>query len=273
MSEEVHISVIMSVKNSDKELDYSIESILSQTYINFEFIICDDGSDDDTYTRLKEWENRDSRIKIIKNEYNLGLARSLNKCIEISKGSLLARMDSDDISYPERFEKQVSFLDENKDISFCSSNIDLFDGKSITLKNKKSIPFPTIKDLIKQSCFVHPATIFKKQLLLELNGYRVAKETTRAEDYDLFMRAYGKGYKGGNISEPLLRYKMSSNDIKRKRKFKHRIEEVVIRYKGYRKMNIPLKYYCWILKPIIAGIIPPTLMYKYQNRKSLQSSK
>ncbi|WP_195264892.1 hypothetical protein IGI78_002094 [Enterococcus sp. DIV1767] len=266
------ISVIMSVKNSNKELDIAIESILNQTYYNFEFIICDDGSDDDTYERLKEWEKKDDRIVIIKNHINMGLAKSLNRCIQISKGTIIARMDADDYSYPERFQKQVLFLKENRKFSFCSSNINVFNGEKITLKNRASIPFPEKEDLIKQSCFVHPATVFRKEILLDLEGYRVSKETTRAEDYDLFMRAYGLGYKGANILEPLLRYNLTELDIKRKRKFRHRLEEVTVRYKGYKKMNIPKVKFFWMFKPIVVGLIPAKLMYFYQNRKSIQVS-
>ncbi|MCD5030040.1 glycosyltransferase family 2 protein [Enterococcus asini] len=265
------ISVIMSVKNSNDELNSAIESILAQTYSNFEFIICDDGSEDNTLEKLQDWSKKDSRISIIQNNKNKGLAYSLNRCISMSKGTFIARMDSDDFSYPERFEKQLKFLILNKKFSFCSSNIDIFNGEEITLYNRMGILHPQKKDLVKQSCFVHPATMFRKEMLLKLNGYRVAKETTRAEDYDLFMRAYGMGYEGANILEPLLRYKLSESDIKKKRKFKHRIEEIVVRYKGYKKMNIPLLKYYWIFKPILAGLIPAKIMYSYQNRKIGQS--
>ncbi|EEV49867.1 glycosyltransferase family 2 protein [Enterococcus faecium] len=256
------ISVIMSVRNSSKELDSAIESILEQTYKNIEFIICNDGSEDDTENKLNKWEKKDKRIRLIKNSKNMGLAYSLNRCIEIAKGDYIARMDADDFSYPERLFKQKKFLDENLKYSFCSSNIDVFDGEKITLKNRKSILIPEKKDLVKQSCFVHPATMFRSEFIKCVGKYRVSKETTRAEDYDLFMRAYSMGHIGANINEPLLRYKMNLTDVKNKRRFKHRIEEIIVRYKGYNLMKIPKYKYYYLLRPIIAGLIPAKIMYK-----------
>lgn len=261
------ISVIMGVKNSNKKLlDDAILSILSQSYEELEFIICDDGSDDDTFERLSKWKERDGRIKILKNKKNMGLAYTLNRCIEISSGEFIARMDADDYSYENRFAAQINFLKNNTNLFFCSSNIDIYDGTDITVKNKKMIEFPTKRNLVYQSCFVHPASMFRREVFSTLKGYRVSKETTRAEDYDLFMRAYGAGLLGGNISTPLLRYQMNSKDIKNKRKFKYRLEEVIVRVKGYNAMKIPKRFYIYALKPIIAGMIPTRVMYRYQIR-------
>lgn len=259
----------MSVKNSnEEELNEAVLSILNQYETNFEFIICDDGSNDNTLSILKNWQDIDCRIKIISNLENKGLAYSLNECIKIAEGSYIARMDADDYSYPNRLAKQKQFLDDNLDFSFCSSNIDVFDGQNVTLKNRKSIERPEKKDLLRQSCFVHPATMFRTDFLKSIGGYRVSKETTRAEDYDLFMRAYSLGYFGANINEPLLRYKMNLDDIKNKRRFKHRLEEIVVRYKGYKLMKIPKYRYYYLLRPIIAGLVPAKIMYRRQIKAS-----
>lgn len=259
----------MSVKNSNQqELNNAIESILNQTYKNIELIICDDGSTDDTLLRLRSWQSKEDKIKIIVNKKNMGLAYSLNNCIELARGKYIARMDVDDYSYTNRLMKQKQFLDKNLDFSFCSSNIDIFDGENITLKNRKLIQRPEKKDLIRQSSFVHPATMFRTDFLKSIGGYRTSKETTRAEDYDLFMRAYSLGYIGANINEPLLRYKMNIDDIKNKRRFKHRLEEIVVRYKGYKLMKIPKYKYYYLLRPIIAGLVPARIMYKRQIKSS-----
>lgn len=261
------ISVVMGVRNSNETLlNQAIISILTQTYQNFEFIICDDGSENDTFERLSKWEESDGRIKILKNQKNMGLAYTLNRCIETSSGEFIARMDADDYSYENRFATQIDFLQNNPNLFFCSSNIDIYDGTNITVRNKKMIEFPTKRNLVYQSCFVHPASMFRREVFELLKGYRVSKETTRAEDYDLFMRAYAIGLLGGNISTPLLRYQMDSNDIKNKRKFKYRLEEVVVRLKGYKSMKTPKIFYIFAFKPIIAGIIPARVMYRYQIR-------
>ena len=125
------VSVIMGVHNGEKTLSRAIDSILNQTFSDFELIICDDFSTDATYKIMKSYALKDNRIIILKNERNLGLAASLNKCINISKGEYIARMDDDDISYSERFCRQVDFLDHNHKYAFVSSIVDCYDGKEI----------------------------------------------------------------------------------------------------------------------------------------------
>lgn len=135
------ISVIMSVHNGEKTLKRAIDSIRNQTIQDFEFIICDDVSTDNTYKILNEYEEKDFRFIILQNEKNLGLAVSLNRCLEKSTGKYIARMDDDDISIPERFEKQTEFLIKNDEYAFVSSNAIVFDGEKETGMNiKPEIP-------------------------------------------------------------------------------------------------------------------------------------
>lgn len=262
------ISIIMSIKNSSKiELENSIKSILNQTYSDFEFIICNDSSEDDTLKRLNIFCKSDERIKIINNETSNGLAYALNLCLDECQGEYIARMDVDDISYPNRLEKQIEFLNDNPNIDFCSSNIDLFDGKNITLKNRKYKEFPSKKDLIKSNPFVHPATFFRKHMIKTLGGYNISKETRRAEDYDLFFRAYEAGYRGANIQEPLLRYKLTKSDIKKKWTFQSRIELIQVKKKGARLLGIKGVLYLYVYKPLILLLIPSSIMYNLQLKK------
>ena len=106
------VSVIMGVYNSQGTLSEAVMSILNQTYSNFEFLICDDGSTDDSLKLLGNFS--DKRIKILRNEVNRGLAFSLNKCLVASSGAYVARMDADDVAFPDRLETQLSFLEKNK---------------------------------------------------------------------------------------------------------------------------------------------------------------
>ena len=127
LSEKPKVSVIMSVYNDIGMLRDSIESILNQTYSNFEFLIADDGSS------TKEVESiicsyDDPRVKFFKNENNLGLAKTLNNLIDISKGSLLARMDSDDVALPRRLEVQVDYLDNNPNVDIVAGSTSCFPG-------------------------------------------------------------------------------------------------------------------------------------------------
>ena len=126
------LSVIMSVYNSEENLSDSIESILNQTYKNFEFLIMDDGSSDNSSEILGEYAKKDNRVKIFKNSDNLGLTKSLNILISSSKGEYLARQDSDDISSKDRFEKQLNYLSLN--------NLDACTVRALGSTTKKLIP-------------------------------------------------------------------------------------------------------------------------------------
>lgn len=250
------ISIIMGVHNGVHKLRKSIDSILSQTYSNWEFVICDDGSTDQSYEWLCELARCDSRFIIIKNKTNSGLPYTLNHCIEHCNGEYIARMDDDDISYSNRFEKQLEFLNKHPEISFVSSCADIFDGIKTT--GKLIHPeFPTKLSLVWQSQFVHPATMFRAKDLCAIGCYRVCNDTLRGQDYDLFMRMYGAGFRGANLQIPVYRYLIDSQSIKR-RTFKARKGEINIRIHGYKAMKVMWWAFPFLLKPIAAHIITIT---------------
>ena len=253
------ISVIMGAYNSEKNIENAIESIRNQTYKNWEMIICDDASSDNTYTILQKWGKKDNRIIPIRNKRNLGLARTLNHCLKYVKGEYVARMDDDDWSYPERFQKQLEFLEANLEYDFVSSAIYIFDGERITSKQEVKNVKPEKKDFLWNSPFVHPATMFRTESIKRVNGYRYAKETRRAEDLDLFMRMYATGMKGYNLSEALLKYYVNPIAMK-KRKYKYRIDEAVLKFKGYKMLGLMRKGLVYVMKPLILGLIPKRMI-------------
>ncbi|WP_317311066.1 glycosyltransferase family 2 protein [Clostridium thermobutyricum] len=261
------ISVIMGVFNvgNGTKVEIAIRSILSQSFGDFEFIICDDGSEDNTYKIIEKIAEEDRRIKLIKNDNNQGLAQTLNNCLKISKGEYIARMDDDDFSYKDRFKKQVEVLDKNKNIDIVASSLDIYDGKKITHKQNIRVEYPEKEDFAWGTCFFHPSTMIRRKKLEEVNGYRVAKETRRAEDYDLFMRMYAMGCKGYNFKESLLRYYVNPEAMK-KRKYIYRIDEAVVRYKGFKLLNLSRTKNIYILKPLIVGLIPKKLIFKIIKR-------
>lgn len=258
------ISVVMGVFNGEERLELAINSIIEQTYTNWEFIICDDCSTDNSYEKLLEISKKDNRIKIIRNEKNIGLAASLNKCIDISSGDYIARMDDDDYSYPYRFEKQIEFLEKHSEFGFVSSAIDLFDGEKIISYQNIRKKIPEKSDFLWGSCFVHPATIFRKDSIMKVNCYRVSKETRRTEDYDLFMRMYSKGIIGYNFSERLLRYYINTDSMK-KRKYIYRLDEAIVRYNGFKALGLLPKGIPYIFKPLLVGLIPRFILIHIQN--------
>jgi len=246
------ISVIMGVHNGVSGLRNAIASITEQTYQNWEFIICDDGSSDGSLRCLREYKD-DRRFIIIQNNENMGLAATLNHCIEYCGGEFIARMDADDLSYPDRFERQLKELHEHPEISFISSSADIFNGAKITGRRILK-RYPTKYDLIWNSAFIHPATMFRARDLRAVGGYRVAKETVRGQDYDLFMRMYGAGYRGANLQEPVFRYTVDERNIRR-RTFKARVGEAKIRKAGYKAMGIWPWAAPMTLKPFAAFVL------------------
>lgn len=257
------ISVIMGIYNmaNKKEImKLAIKSIFNQTYRNFEFIICDDGSDDGTYEIVQNLVKEDNRVVLIKNSENKGLAYSLNRCLSIANGKYIARMDADDISVPDRLEKQIKFLDEHLEYAMVGCNLLLINDKGIWGKRILAEK-PTKKSFLFTSPFCHPAIVMRKDVLDEVNNYKVEKITRRAEDYDLFMRIYANGYKGYNIQKFLYQFR-EDNEAYKRRKYKYRLDEVQIRYRGFKMLGLMPYAIPYIIKPLIVGLIPQQLLSK-----------
>ena len=210
------ISVIMSVYNGEKYLVQAIDSILNQTYQNFEFIIIDDCSTDNSSHILQEYAKKDSRIKIIKKEKNIGIKgfiENLNLGISIAKGKYIARMDQDDVSLPERFQKQVDFLENNPEITLVGAQLNLINeqnkitGEAIAALQHRDI----VKRITSQIQLFHPVIMFRKDQNIQ---YR--EKFLYCEDYDLYLNLITQGKKLANINEKLLHYRILESSISRK---------------------------------------------------------
>tara|TARA_E500000178_G_scaffold60649_1_gene57242 strand:+ start:6571 stop:7497 length:927 start_codon:yes stop_codon:yes gene_type:complete len=206
MDRKPKITVIMSVFNGSKFLAESIQSILDQTFKEFEFIIINDGSTDNSLDIIRSFESADSRIKVI-SKLNEGLAKSLNTAISISKGEYIARMDADDISYKNRLEKQYEFMQKNKSIDLCGCSMDIIDelGNVTSEKIQASNNHEILKKRFFQSPILHITFFGKKLFFLKNNGYR--EEFKYAQDYDLVMRGIDAGAKICNIKHKLVQYR------------------------------------------------------------------
>ncbi|WP_373470882.1 glycosyltransferase family 2 protein [Carnobacterium alterfunditum] len=253
------ISVIMGIYNCEKTLKESIDSLLNQSYKSFEIILCDDGSKDTTLQIAKDYVKKyPQKIKLIQNETNNGLAYSLNRCIDISKGEYIARMDADDVSYKNRLEKQISYLESHPECALVGSQVFLFNDNGIWgVRKAKSDPLK--KDFLFGSQFVHPTIIIKKTILNQIGNYTVSKATLRAEDYDLFMRVYAAGFRGHNLQDVLLNYREDNATFKR-RAYNYRLDEAKVRYNGFKKMKLMPLGLLYVLKPLIVGLIPQVLL-------------
>lgn len=255
------ISVIMGVYNCKNTvlLNKSVDSILNQTVSDFEFLICNDGSSDKTLDELKKIAKKDSRIKILTYDNNMGLHHALNTCLKEAKGEYIARQDDDDLSKPERLKVQLEFLDEHQEYAMVGTCADVFDDEGMW--GEFLVPeAPKKEDFLWNSPFMHPTMMMRKTALLSGGGYREAKETRRCEDYDLFMRLYAKGYRGYNIQEKLYYYRIARDEKSKHRPMKYRIDEMIVRFRGYKDMNMLVKGVPYILKPVLVGIIPRNIL-------------
>ena len=205
------ISVVLSVYNAQKYLAEAIESILNQTYSNFEFIIINDGSTDKSLEIIKNYN--DKRIVLISRE-NRGLIESLNEGISQAKGKYIARMDADDISLPKRFEEQVAFMERNLDIGICGTAVIGF-GEAIEESIwKLSSSNNTIKtELLFSSCFAHPTVMIRRELIVKHNLF-YNKAFIHSEDFELWTRM-SEYTKFANLKMPLLKYRIVKDSVTR----------------------------------------------------------
>lgn len=194
------VTVLMSVYNGEKFLQESIKSILEQTFKDFEFLIIDDGSSDGSKEIVQSFNA--PRIILIENEKNIGLAQSLNKGLKLAKGQYIARMDADDISLPDRLEKQVSFMDNNPEIDVCGSWIKLFDNKKSSIRKYPEKDLEIKAHLFFNSYIAHPTVILRKCSFQKYNLF-YSSDFKAAQDFDLWTRA-AKNCNFTNLPEVLL---------------------------------------------------------------------
>ena len=179
MKKEADVSIIMGIYNCANTLEESIESIIKQTYENWELIMCDDGSTDNTYQIAQKYLNTyQDKIHLIKNEKNEGLALSLNRCLKHANGTYIARQDGDDISLPERLQIQVEFLKNNPQYTIVSSGMILFDENG-KWGAKDNVEIPEKVDYVKETPFAHAPSVFYKAAITSVGGYRNIAKISR----------------------------------------------------------------------------------------------
>ena len=202
------ISVVMPAYNAEKYIEEAIQSILDQSFKDFEFIIINDGSADNTLNLVQEFQKKDDRIVLIDRE-NMGLVHSLNEGISKSKGEYIARMDADDISLENRFIEQLKFMKSNS-VDICGSSVQLFTGKNDIKVWSYPLLDRDIKFSLLFSCtFAHPGVMMRRRIFSSLR-YRDCKY---AEDYRLWVDAALSKFKMANINKVLLKYRLHENQV------------------------------------------------------------
>ena len=186
------VSVIMPVYNAERYLRPAIDSVLNQMFNDFELIIIEDASNDSTREIVAEYAERDPRVIAVVNDKNLGLTPSLNKGLDLARGEFIARMDADDISHPERFEKQVSYLRSNSDVCMIATSRERIDEEGNTISSYSETDGKEgLRERMKVTCSVaHGSVMFRRKEVIELGKYRDG--IPYAEDYDLWLRIMEK---------------------------------------------------------------------------------
>lgn len=207
------VTVLMSVYNGEKYLNESIDSMLGQTFKDFEFLIINDGSTDKTAEILKSYN--DPRIRIINNEKNIGLTKSLNKGLRLTRGEYIARQDADDISMPERLEKEVEFLEMHQDYAVVGTFTKIINENSEILSFlERPIEDLKIKEFFKKdNCIVHGSSMIRKACLLDVGFYN--ELMIRSQDYELWLRL-SKKYRLANIDKYLYMWRKHDDNIEAK---------------------------------------------------------
>lgn len=261
----VRISIIMGIYNCAQTLQQALDCLYAQTYQDFEIVLCDDGSTDNTYKIAQDNAQIHSNIKLIRNLHNLGLNQTLNNCLTLADGELIARMDGDDTCSCDRLEREVRVLDAHPELAIVSTDMSFFDENGIWGQTHTLLQ-PRPSDFIKRTRFCHAACLVRKEAFEAVRGYSVDYRLLRVEDYHLWIKMYAKGYRGYNIPLPLYQMRDDKNANNRK-KFKFRINEAYVKFLAVKMLKLPFWNYLYCVRPIFIGLLPSPI-FNWLHRKS-----
>lgn len=256
------VSVVMPVYNGSKYLRESLMSVINQTYKDWECIIYDDNSSDDSAAIINSIIKENDQFIYLHSDQNVGAAEARNKCINVARGEYIAILDCDDIAFEDRFSQQVDFLDQNSQYDFVGSNVIYF-GEGLKSYESTYKPFE-IKNVSFRSGMpiVHSTLMIKKSLIVEVGKY---PNFRRVQDYAMLMNVSANGSIGYLLQPVMVKYRIDEGNYKR-RTIKSRIIEVKIRLQGYKKMNYPLNHYLYAFKPLLSAVIPTSAMKWYHQK-------
>lgn len=209
------VSVLLPVYNAGRYLREAIDSVLGQSFSDFELLVLDDGSTDDSANVIRSYS--DPRLRHLPNDRNRGLIYTLNRGIELAQGTYIARMDADDVCLPERFAQQVTFLEQNE-VALVATTLEMMDERGAPLPpwrdDRASVSPDSIREqLLRANCIAHPSVMGRADIF---RRYRYQEDQTEAEDYDLWLRLVADGQRIGKIESPLLRYRVLAGGLTKK---------------------------------------------------------
>ncbi|MGF2948866.1 glycosyltransferase family 2 protein [Microbacterium alcoholitolerans] len=241
------VSIIMGAYNAASTIREALESILAQTFTDWEFIICDDNSSDSTLQICREYAAANpGRFRVLANERNMKLPATLNRCLSAARGKFIARMDADDLSTPTRLATQVAFLESHPDIHLVGSSMQRFDDSglgSLVLPVER----PDRNTLRRRVPFCHATILARREVYEQLGGYNESTRTSRGQDVDLWFNFYRLEMVGFNLLEPLYMVREDAAAIRR-RTAKVRWNSFLTMVNGYRMLGYPIR---WYVRPVL----------------------
>lgn len=258
MGKSPRVSIIMGVFNAEQTLAEAVDSILAQSFDDWEFVLCDDGSSDRSLEICHRYaENHPGRFVVLENPQNIKLAATLNRCLSVARGSLVARMDADDISVPERLERQVAILDGHPELDLIGTAMRRFDENGLAgVVLAPSSPDRTT--LRRAKPFNHATIVARRQVFDELGGYDESRRAERCEDYDLWFRFYAHGFSGASIPEPLYLVREDASAFRR-RTIVGRLNEFRTALTGFKLLDYPAHWYVRPAVQLLKALIPPAV--------------
>ena len=262
------MTVVMGVYNCADTLDEALGSLVRQTYKNWDLVVCDDASSDDTYPKLLQWQERlPGQITVLRNPVNAKLSYTLNKCLKHATGDLIARMDGDDLSMPDRFSRQVEYLKAHPEADLVGTAMQRFSAAGLADVLSVS-ETPDKFSLRSGSPFCHATVMCRRAVFETLNGYVDLQRTQRVEDLDLWFRFYAQGFVGHNLLEPLYLVREDLAAIRR-RTLRNRLNVFRTTVTGYSMLGFPRRWYIFPLFQLTKAFVPArgTALYREMQKR------
>lgn len=262
------ISVLMGIYNCASTLDEALQSLYAQTCQDFKIILCDDGSTDDTYAVAQRHAETHENVVLVRNERNMGLNHTLNHCLSLADTEYIARMDGDDTCSPDRFEKEINFLDAHPEFTVVSCGMSFFDENG-EFGSRKPQGGEVFKEALNHgSPICHAPCMARTEAFKAVDGYTEDPRLLRVEDYNLWTKLFAHGYRFYNLPEVLYAMRDDRNAVSR-RTFRSRMNGIYAHYLACRTLHIsyvPLAID--FLTAVIKCIVPMSL-YKKLHQKNM----
>lgn len=257
------VSVITCVFNGADVVSSAVDSIRAQTLTDWECIICDDASRDGTWKVLEGLVGGDERFILTRNNTNRGPAYSRNRCIEKARGEFIAVQDADDVSAPERLERQAGFLDNRPDVCAVGSFARLIDGDGTAWGKLRVRREPGTRDWLKGSQVIHASVMFRRSDMEDVGLYDEGMRI--AEDYDLFTKLVARGRTVVTVPEFLYAVRWDASSYGRKG-FSSRWKEARVKHRVAKRLTGEWYSFIYMAQPLLLGLVPPSLLFRHHRR-------